>query len=304
MISRHARSVASTLLSASLLLWTMGMLLSASRAQESTAPAGKTYEVEAIRNIAYYEGDDADKVRHKLDLYLPKGAKDFPVVLFIHGGAWRHGDKDFLGIYRKFGESCARHGVGAVVCNYRLSPAVKHPEHVRDCARAFAWTAKNIKKYGGRPDQIVVCGHSAGGHLAALLATNEKFLKAEGLEPGAIRGVICMSGPYKIPDESPLFNVQFGEEAANRRDASPLDHVRAGLPPFLILYAENELPYCGKSTAETFCKALCDKKCDALSREIKSRNHITLITKAAEDRDPVAEACQEFIGKICKKPSD
>lgn len=265
-------------------------------------PAPKTYEVESIRNVAYYEGEGADKVRHKLDLFVPKGAKEFPVVLFVHGGSWVHGDKDFLGIYTKFGQSCARQGIGAVVCNYRLSPAIKHPEHVRDVARAFAWTSRNIKKHGGRPDQLFLCGHSAGGHLAALLATNEKYLKAEGLETSAIRGVIAMSGPYRIPEQSPLFNPQFGEDPANRKDGSPLEHVHEGLPPFLLLHAENELPYCGKTTAEAFCKALCDKKCTASVREIKDRNHMSLIVRASKEGDPVGEACQEFIGKICKKP--
>jgi acetyl esterase/lipase len=261
----------------------------------------KTYEVEVVRNVDYFDGPDADKVRHKLDLFVPKGAKDFPVVVFIHGGAWRHGDKDFLGIYSKFGQMCAKNGVAAVVANYRLSPAVKHPEHVRDVARAFAWTHRNIKKYGGRSDEIFVCGHSAGAHLAALLATDEKYLKAEGLDLSAVKGAITLSGPYKIPDQSPLFNAQFGEDAAVRKDASPLEHVQAGVPPFLIIYAESELPYCGKSTAEGFCKALCEKKCDAITREIKSRNHVTLITKASDENDPVGEALREFVQKICKK---
>jgi acetyl esterase/lipase len=272
--------------------------------KDAPEPAKKTYEVESVRNVAYYEGEDADKVRHKLDLFVPKGAKDFPVVVFVHGGAWVHGDKDFLGIYSRFGQSCAKQGVGVVVCNYRLSPGVKHPEHIRDVARAFAWTSKNIKKYGGRSDQIFVSGHSAGGQLAALLATNDKYLKAEGLELSAIRGVIAMSGPYRIPEQNPVFNKSFGEDAANRKDGSPQEHVHEGVPPFLILYAEYELPYCGKTTAEAFCKALCDKKCDACTREIKSRDHMSLIVRASRDGDPVAEACQEFIGKICKKKTN
>jgi acetyl esterase/lipase len=277
----------------------LGLVLSFQVRAET--PAVKEYEVESIRNVAYFDGPDADKVRHKLDVFLPKGASDFPVVLFIHGGAWRHGDKDFLGIYSNFGKTCAKHGVGAVVTNYRLSPGVKHPEHIRDIARAFAWTHKNIKKYGGRPDEIFVCGHSAGGHLAALLATDDKYLKAEGLELNSVKGAITLSGPYKIPDHSPVFNIAFGEDAAGRKDASPLEHVSEGRPPFLILYAENELPYCGKTNAEAFCKALCDKKCDATAKEIKSRNHVTLITKAANDDDPVSEALREFVQKICKK---
>src|SRR5437762_7696990 len=168
-------------------------LSSAARADEA-----KKAEIQIVRDIPYYEGADADKVKHKLDLFLPKGQKEFPVVLFVHGGAWLHGDKSFLGIYSAVGMFFARHGIGAVVTNYRLSPAVQHPEHVKDVARAFAWTYKNIDKYGGRADQIFVCGHSAGAHLVSLLATDETYLKAVGLTPKCVKGVIPISGVYSI----------------------------------------------------------------------------------------------------------
>ena len=59
-------------------------------------------------------GPDADKIKHKLDLFLPKDQKDFPVVIFVHGGAWRHGDKNFFGVYSALGKMFARNGIGAV----------------------------------------------------------------------------------------------------------------------------------------------------------------------------------------------
>ncbi len=101
---------------------------------EDPAP---TYEVETHKDVAYYEGDNADPVKHKLDLYLPKGLKDFPVLFFVHGGAWQMGDKakDF-GTYITLGKTFAKAGIGTVVTNYRLSPGVKHPEHIKDVARA------------------------------------------------------------------------------------------------------------------------------------------------------------------------
>src|SRR5437870_10766742 len=145
------------------------------------APANG-YEVESRLNVPYFDGEGADAKRHKLDLYLPQGFENFPVVMFVHGGGWRHGDKDFLGLYVKLGKALARHGIGVAVPNYRLSPAVKHPEHVKDVARAFAWLYHNIAKHHGDPDRLFVSGHSAGGHLAALFATNDKYLKAEGLD--------------------------------------------------------------------------------------------------------------------------
>ncbi len=151
---------------------------------------------------------EADQKKHKLDLYLPKGKTDFPVVMFVHGGGWVFGDKNFFGVYEGVGKMFARHGVGAVVTNYRLSPAVQHPEHIKDVARAFAWTHKHIADYGGRPDELFLCGHSAGGHLISLLATDESYLKAEGLSLKDVKGVMPISGVYAIPDN--MFNEAFG----------------------------------------------------------------------------------------------
>src|SRR5262249_5248660 len=149
---------------------------------------------------SYYDGEDADKNKHKLDLYLPKGKKDFPIMFFVHGGAWVSGDRNYFGIYSSIGQAFARNGIGAVVISYRPSPKVQHPEHIKDVARAFAWTHKNIGKHGGNPDAILLCGHSAGGHLVALLATDEGYLRSEGLTLKAIKGAIPMSGVYLITD--------------------------------------------------------------------------------------------------------
>src|SRR5206468_9748775 len=128
---------------------------------DEAKPAAKTFEVEVVADIDYYKGNDADKIKHKLDLYLPKGQKDFPVLFFVHGGAWRSGAKNFFGVYSSIGKFYARRGIGTVVTNYRLSPKVTHPEHIKDVARAFAWTSKNISKYGGDPTALFPCGHSA-----------------------------------------------------------------------------------------------------------------------------------------------
>jgi acetyl esterase/lipase len=255
-------------------------------------PAEKPFEVEVIKDIAYYEGEGTDKVKHKLDLYLPKGKKEFPVLFFVHGGAWMTGDKNFFGIYSNLGTHFAKHGIGAVVTNYRLSPGVKHPEHIKDVARAFAWTHKNIAKHGGKPEQIFVCGHSAGGHLVALLATDEQYLKAEGLSLKAIKGAIPLSGVYVIPDK--LLTAVFGNDAETAKMAGPINHCKEGCPPFLIIYAESDFPGCGK-TSEEFCKTLKDKKCTAETLEIKNRNHMTIIMTASTEDDPTSVAVRKFI---------
>ena len=255
-------------------------------------------EVRAEKDIAYYTGPDADKVKHKLDLYLPKGKSDFPVVMFVHGGAWVFGDKDFFGAHEAIGRMFARHGVGAGVISYRLSPGVKHPEHVKDVARAFAWLHNNIKTYGGRPDELFVCGHSAGGHLVALLATDETYLKAEGLKLGDIKGVMPISGVYLIPDK--WLDEVFGTDLEIRKTASPLKDVHSGCPPFCIIYGDDDFPTCGV-VSEKFCQALKDKGVTAESHEMKKRSHISIITGTAKDDDPCANLLLDFVKRQTAK---
>jgi acetyl esterase/lipase len=253
-----------------------------------------TFDVRAERDLAYYTGPGADKVKHKLDLYLPQGKTDFPVVMFVHGGAWMFGDKDFFGIHEAIGRMFARHGIGAAVISYRLTPTVQHPEHIKDVARAFFWLHENIKKYGGRPDELFVCGHSAGGHLVALLATDESYLKAEGLALSDIKGVMPISGVYAIPDN--FFNSVFGKDSDTRKKAGPLNNIHPGGPPFCILYGDDDFPTCGL-VSESFCKALKESKISAESLEIKQRNHIEIITGAGKDDDPCSKALVDFVMK-------
>jgi acetyl esterase/lipase len=261
------------------------------------APAAP-FEVRAVGDVPYYDGEGAHKTKHKLDLYLPKDQKDFPVVLFVHGGAWVIGDKKDFGIYEALGKMFARQGIGAAVTNYRLSPGVKHPEHVKDVARAFAWVHKNIQTYGGRPDQLFVCGHSAGGHLVSLLATDPAYLAAEGLSLKDVKGALPISGVYGLPDN--MLKEVFGTDAEVRKAAGPVNQVREGCPPFLILYADKDYPFCDVGS-EAFARALRGKKVPAQTQIIKDRNHIDVILRASREDDPCGKALVEFIRKAAKR---
>jgi acetyl esterase/lipase len=275
--------------------------------------------VRIIRNVSYYQGAGADPSMHRLDLYLPEGRKDFPVLVFVHGGAWSRGDKNELGIYNALGRCFARHGIALVCPNYRLSPAVQHPEHARDIARAFAWTFHNIARYGGCSSELFIGGHSAGGHLAALLAADETYLKAEGLTLQAIRGALPLSGLFTIPTEKnmprmnkpgnrllsrsalpvemgfALFSIVFGDDARVRQLASPIAHVAANLPPFLVLCADHDLPFCDRPWAEAFCQALRAKNGAAEFWEISKRNHVSILWNATYDTDPATQRMMSFV---------
>ena len=243
------------------------------------------------RNLVYFEDADepaAERGYHKLDLFLPAGKQDFATVLFIHGGAWVFGDKNDFGIYAAIGRMLARRGIGAVMVNYRLSPQVKHPEHIKDVARAFAWTHKHIAEYGGRPDRLIVSGHSAGGHLAALLSTDESWLRAEGLSLADIRGAVPISGVYAVPPG--MFKAVFGDDDQVRTAAGPIHHAQAGCPPFLILYGDHDFPLCDVMS-ERFATALREKGATAQSEVVDGRNHIDILARLRFSDDPCAKRC-------------
>lgn len=255
----------------------------------------KTYDVETKTDLAYREGDGADPVKHKLDLYLPKDAKDYPVLFFIHGGAWTMGSKNDLGLYAALGKALAKQGIGVVSINYRLSPKVQHPGHIEDVAAAFAWVHANVGKYGASTDKLFVCGHSAGGHLCALLATDETYLKKHNLDLKAIKGAIPISGVFFLAGNF-MPNV-FGKDADVRKNAQPAAHVKAGLPPFLILYADGDLKGCDKTPAEGFCKLLKEKAVEAEAREFKGSNHFLILLHACRPDEAVFAAVRDFVVK-------
>jgi len=249
------------------------------------------FEVETHSDIAYRSDDKADPVRHKLDLYVPKGVKDFPVLIFVHGGTWRSGNK---ALYMPLGLTFAKAGIGTVVVNYRLSPQVKHPAHIEDVANAFAWTVANIGKYGGRADRIFVSGHSAGGHLVSLLALDETYLKAVGRSVRDIHGVLAVSGVYSILPQVPLFHAIFGKDEDVCKKASPMTHVSGKHPPFLLVFAESEIP--GLDTmARDMHAALSKAACEVSLKEIKDRNHISIILGVITSTDALTVMMRDFV---------
>lgn len=255
------------------------------------------FEVEFQKDVAYHTGKDADKERHILDVYTPKGKKDFPVLFFVHGGAWKQGNKR---IFAEPAKRFAEAGVGVVAANYRLTPAVKHPAHIEDVAKAFAWTAENIGKRGGDAQKIVVSGHSAGGHLAALLATNEAYLKAEKKSLADARGVIGISGVYVVSPGVQMFRPIFGDDESAYKGASPLANVGDGHPPMLLVYGDKDLPMLDKG-AEAFAAALTKVKQTATAKEFADRNHATILLNMKAADDPVFLAAKEFVEKCTAK---
>jgi arylformamidase len=221
------------------------LLLAAPVAAGAIGPA----DVLVWRDVAYAE---PGLPKQKLDIYAPAGARRLPVVFWIHGGGWQAGDKSAVNSKPR---AFADRGFVFVSINYRLLPEVDMGTIVRDCARAAGWTRDHIAEYGGDPQRLLIMGHSAGAQLAALLCTDERYLKAEGVPLAHVRGCAPVDGDtYDVPliietararrrslgQPEPRFGhfEKFGGDPAKHRDFSAVNHVAVGkgIPPFLLLH--------------------------------------------------------------------
>lgn len=158
--------------------------------------------------IAYGEGE-----RRRLDVYVPKGAGPAPrpVIVFFYGGSWKGGDR---ANYLFVAEALTARGFVVVIPDYRVYPEVRYPGFVEDGAKAVAWTRREIARFHGDASRLYVMGHSAGSLIAAMLAYNDRFLKAEGMERSDIRGLIGLAGPYDFKPVEPDIEAILSGKAA------------------------------------------------------------------------------------------
>jgi acetyl esterase/lipase len=262
-------------------------------------------KIKETKDLAYYEGEGFDDKKHRLSLFIPESDKPVPVLMWIHGGAWAAGDRS---IYTELGRRFAEAGIGFAAISYRLSPGVKHPEHVKDCARAFAWLHANIAKHGGDPKKLFVSGQSAGGHLSALLVLDRKHLDELKVPRDAIRGAIPMSGVYTIPALKEgtngflrIFPQAFGSDEKTCEEASPTTHVKNCTIPMLVL-TETDDNFRVRPSMEQFKEAI--EKAGVKGAEFKDaegRNHISIVSKmASKGDDPQRAAMVEFVRRHSK----
>lgn len=268
--------------------------VAASAAIPKTAEVER-YAVRVVRDVAYVQDAHYDNNKDKLDIYLPEGRRNAPVIVSYYGNQLMGGDKNedaYIG--RRF----AAAGFVTAVVNYRLSPAVSHPAHIQDAAASFAWVKRHIAEYGGNADQVFVIGYSAGAYLAALLSTDPRYLAAHNLSPRDIRGVVPVSAFYWVegrgvaPDRDKSV---WGNDRSVWMDASPAHHLLPAAPPMLILYAERDEDWRREQNVE-FAAAM--KSAGHKSVEIAmiaNRNHATIWDRVGNEDDETAERIIQFV---------
>jgi len=183
--------------------------------------------VQRHRDLRY--GEDP---RQRLDVYAPRQASNLPVVIFWYGGSWVKGSKEQ---YRFVGTTLAEHGMVAVLPDYRLYPQVTFPAFDVDGAKAVAWVERHAREFGGDPANIVLMGHSAGGHTAAFLALNHAFLRKYGADPDCISGLVGLSGTYVLVPDTDELRATF-PAPYTEADWQPIRFVDSKAPPTLLLH--------------------------------------------------------------------
>ena len=274
-----------------------------------------------VRRDVYYAG--TKDPQQTLDIYSPDSStyrpdtynsdNGRPVVVWIHGGGWAYGDKtDTIGPKSL---ACVEKGLVFVSVNYRLfflprehpgssRPAIGIKDIEGDLAKAIRWLHDNAGSFGGNGNFIFVMGHSAGAQLAALLCTDESYLRAEGLTFDVIRGCVPVDGDTYYP--ALQIDTATPKEAAGKRPMFPDDqtqrelssvvHVAANkdIPPFLLLCVADFPETRTRLQAEILAENLHDAGVSAKLFAAAGKTHMTINSDLGLPGEPITRAMLEF----------
>jgi acetyl esterase/lipase len=190
--------------------------------------------------------------RQAVDVYAPEPLPSAaPVVVFFYGGRWSGGDRDF---YRFVGQALVSRGFVTVIADYRIYPAVKFPAFVEDGASAVRWAREHAREYGGDPKKIFVMGHSAGAHIAAMLALDPQYLKAVGGSRDWLAGMIGLAGAYDfLPLTEDDTKDMFGPPERYPL-SQPINFVDGQNPPMLLVHGRTDTTVRLKNTVNLAAK--------------------------------------------------
>ena len=266
---------------------------------------------EVKRDIPYV---DKGHERQVLDVYAPPGAKGLPVVFWIHGGGWQTGDKKEVQLKP---QAFTDKGFVFVATNYRLLPSVDMGTLVRDVAKASGWVHQHIAGHGGDPKRLFVMGHSAGAQLAALLCTDDRYLKTEGVPLADVRGCVPVDGDtydvpaiietaearwraHGLPRAKFGHREKFGDDPAKHKDFSAVTHVAKDkhIPPFLILHVSGHPDVTAQ--AVRLGNVMKDAGLPVTVFGARETTHTKINADLGKADDPATKAIFEFLDKALK----
>jgi len=285
-------------------LWivAVGFALSPSGVPAADAPKGPE---RVLKDVSYAEPKNE---RQTLDVYAPSEGKDRPIIFWIHGGGWKAGDKKSV---LKKPQVFMEKGFVFVAANYRFVPHVTVKEIAEDLAKAIHWVHDHAREFGGDPNSIIVMGHSAGAQLAALVCTDERYLKAEKLSLSILKGCVPIDCsfydiPKRVKDggDTPLATIKviFTGNEETQKDYSAATHVAKGkdIPPFLILHVATRADT--KAQAHWLADKLKEAGVSARVVAAEGKTHGTISSDLGLPDDKPSKELFEFLEQVRMPP--
>lgn len=249
--------------------------------------------IRAERGVAY-----GPHRRHKLDIYRPgQGADDGPIVLFLYGGGWRNGHRSTYGFV---GAALASRGIATIVPDYRLYPEVKFPAFVEDAALAYRWVIRNVARRGEGTRPVILVGHSAGAHTAALLALDARYLDGGEGDMARPAGLVGLAGPYAFDPTTWATTKSIFASAARAEAARPISFVRKDAPPALLMHGLDDTVV-KLWNMQSLARDLRQAGVRVRSLEFDGVGHIGLVLALSRPfrwRAPVLEETLSFIREV------
>ncbi len=268
------------------------------------SPLGTLNRIAAVGSLQVADGQAYGPLqRQRFDLYRPDGAAPaagWPMVVFFYGGAWSRGER---ADYRFVGEALAGRGVLTVVADYRLSPEVRYPVFLQDCAAALAHALRQAAGWGANPARVFVMGHSAGAYNAAMLALDPRWLAGQGARPAQLAGWIGLAGPYDfLPIKRPEVQRAF-DFPATPLDSQPIHHAASAPPlPALLLAAANDDEVNPQRNTRGLADALQRRGVPVVTRAYDRVGHASLVGAIAWPLRALAPVLADAVDFIERTP--
>jgi acetyl esterase/lipase len=265
-----------------------------------------------LRDLRYAETAGVDPNLQSLDLYLPAvpdGPR--PVLAFVHGGGWQNGDKDNI-LYSNMVQAALARGYVAASINYRLAPEHTFPAHAEDLGAAVGWLHAHAAEHGAQAAGMVLLGHSAGAHLVALVATDERYLAPAGLGVRDIAAVVPLdTEAYDLARLAARFGGQlpslwgevFGQDPTFWAFASPVTYLTPdrGIPPMAVAYSGGAAPYQNPDRAADAVDFAARLRAAGVTAEViaaPEKTHQQIATEFGTPGDHVTEAVFAFLERV------